>query len=73
MNEKRKYVIGYCPNCGASLVYSDDPKDKLSLRVILVGDSHHGARHLCAKCKAMYAVVDVPPPSTQSVFATVHT
>ncbi len=72
MNENRKYVVGSCPHCGASVVYSDDPKDKLTVNVIPVGDEYRGKRHLCAKCKKMYAVVDVPQLNPLSVRATVH-
>ncbi len=59
MNKGQKYVIGRCPNCGASVLYSDNPKDKLNVQLVAVGDDYHGTTHLCSRCKTIYAVIDL--------------
>ncbi len=59
--EKRKYVIARCPHCNYSIMYSDDPQDKNTVKVYPVGADYKGKTHLCSKCKKMYAVVDPPP------------
>lgn len=66
MNKKHKYVVARCPNCGASAVFSDDPRDKLTIKLLVTDDNYHGKTHLCAKCKKMYAIVDLPKPGGEA-------
>lgn len=56
-NRKRKIPIGRCPNCGSSVIYSDNGADKLRFTVIRAGDDYKGHTYLCAKCKTMVAVI----------------
>ncbi len=59
MSENQKYIIGGCPNCGRPVVYSDDPRDKIKIKVSVVDANYHGKMFLCSKCKTMYAVEDI--------------
>ncbi len=61
MNTERKFVIAKCPNCNKPILYSDNPRDKTTVRVFSVGDNYHGKSQLCAKCKKMYDLIEQPP------------
>ncbi len=72
MDENKRFVIAKCPNCNKPILYSDDPYDRLTVKVFAVSDNYHGKTHLCAKCKKMYALIEQPPkyvvlPIVQSV------
>ena len=43
---KNKIPIARCPNCGRTVLYSDE--------------SYHGKAMLCGKCKTMLAVIEKP-------------
>ena len=57
---KDKYPIAHCPNCHRTLLYSDNPKDKLNVTVRTAEPDCHGTTVLCAKCKTMLAVIEKP-------------
>ena len=39
---KNKIPIARCPNCGRTVLYSDDPRDKLTVTVRAADESYHG-------------------------------
>ena len=57
---KNKIPIARCPNCGRAILYSDDPRDKLTVTVRAADESYHGKAMLCGKCKTMLAVIEKP-------------
>ena len=57
---KNKIPIARCPNCGRTVLYSDDPRDKLTVTVRAADESYHGKAMLCGKCKTMLAVIEKP-------------
>ena len=55
---KRRIPVGDCPNCGRPVVYSDNGADKKYISVICVNEDYAGPTQMCAKCKAMVAVIE---------------
>ena len=60
MKLRDKYPIAHCPNCRRTILYSDNPKDKLNVTVRTAEPDYHGTTVLCAKCKTMLAVIEKP-------------
>lgn len=58
--EIKRIPIARCPNCGRTVLYSDDPRDKLTVTVRAADESYHGKAMLCGKCKTMLAVIEKP-------------
>ena len=56
--EIKRIPIARCPNCGRTVLYSDDPRDKLTVTVRAADESYHGKAMLCGKCKTMLAVIE---------------
>ncbi len=57
---QNKIPIAHCPKCGRTILYSDNPHDKLTVTVRTADESYHGKTMLCAKCKTMLAVIEKP-------------
>ena len=57
---QNKIPIAHCPKCGRTILYSDNPRDKLTVTVRAADESYHGKTMLCAKCKTMLAVIEKP-------------
>ena len=55
---KRRIPVGKCPNCGSTVVYSDEGTDKKYISVLYVDDNYKGITYLCAKCKTMVAIIN---------------
>lgn len=63
MNEKTKRIpIARCPNadCRRTLIYSDDPKDKLRITTRVAEDGYKGKSIFCSRCKTMVAIIEKP-------------
>ncbi len=63
MNKKIKRIpIARCPNldCGRTLLYSDDPKDKYRIITKVAEDDYRGKVMLCSKCKTLVAITEKP-------------
>lgn len=58
--EIKRIPIARCPNCGRTVLYSDDPRDKLTVTVRAADESYRGKAMLCGKCKTMLAVIEKP-------------
>ena len=50
------YPIAKCPQCRRTILYSDDPRDKLNIKIRLALDNHIGIDILCPKCKKKLAI-----------------
>ena len=61
MKKKYKIPVGWCPNCGAPIIYSNHGADKKYITVICVDDDYDGRTYMCHKCKSMVAVIDRNP------------
>lgn len=57
---QNKIPIAHCPKYGWTILYSDNPHDKLTVIVRTADESYHGKTILCAKCKTMLAVIEKP-------------
>ena len=63
MNEKTKRIpIARCPvpDCGRTLIYSGDPKDKHTVTLSIADDGYQGKTMMCPKCKTVLKVVEKP-------------
>ena len=63
MNKDIKRIpIARCPNvdCRRTLLYSDDPKDKLRITTRIAEDGYKGKSMFCSRCKAMVAIIEKP-------------
>ena len=63
MNRKEKRIpIARCPNadCGRTLLFSYDPRDKLYLTMKIADEAYRGKSMMCSRCKTMVAIVEKP-------------
>ena len=63
MNNKIKRIpIARCPvpDCGRTLMYSGDPKDKNTVILSIANDGYHGKTMMCPKCKTVLKVIEKP-------------
>ena len=63
MNKDIKRIpIARCPNadCRRTLLYSDDPKDKLRITTRIAEDGYKGTSIFCSRCKTMVAIIEKP-------------
>ena len=61
MNNKIKRIpIARCPvpNCGRTLMYSGDPKDKHTVMLSIADDGYLGKTMMCPKCKTVLKVIE---------------
>jgi hypothetical protein len=63
MKELTKRIpIARCPvpDCGRTLMYSGDPKDKHTVMLSIASDGYQGKTMMCPKCKAVLKVIEKP-------------
>ena len=64
MNNKniKRIPVARCPNaeCQRTLLYSDDPKDKLRITTRIAEDGYKGKSMFCSRCKTMVAIIEKP-------------
>ena len=63
MNNKIKRIpIARCPvpDCGRTLMYSGDPKDKHTVTLSIANDGYQGKTMMCPKCKTVLKVIEKP-------------
>ena len=63
MSAKTKRIpIARCPvpDCGRTLMYSGDPKDKHTVTLSIADDGYQGKTMMCPKCKTLLKVIEKP-------------
>ena len=63
MSAKTKRIpIARCPvpDCGRTLMYSGDPKDKNTVTLSVADDGYNGKTMMCPKCKTVLKVIEKP-------------
>ena len=63
MNKNIKRIpVARCPNaeCQRTLLYSDDPKDKLRLTTRVAEEGYKGKSMFCSRCKTIVAIIEKP-------------
>ena len=58
--EIKRTPIARCPNCGRTVLYSTDPKEKNTVTISVAKPDYQGKTMLCGKCKTMLAVIEKP-------------
>ena len=60
--DKVRIPIARCPvpDCGRTLMYSGDPKDKHTVMLSIANDGHLGKTMMCPKCKTVLKVIEKP-------------
>ena len=48
------------PDCGRTLMYSGDPKDKHTVMLSIANDGYLGKTMMCPKCKTVLKVIEKP-------------
>ena len=58
----KRIPIARCPvpNCGRTLMYSGDPKDKHTVILSIANDGYQGKTMMCPKCKTVLKVIEKP-------------
>ena len=58
----KRIPIARCPvpNCGRTLMYSGDPKDKHTVILSVANEGYQGKTMLCPKCKTVLQVIEKP-------------
>jgi hypothetical protein len=58
----RHIPIARCPNsdCGRTLLFSSDPKDKYNITTKIVTDDYKGKNMICSRCKTLVAIIEKP-------------
>ena len=58
----KRIPIARCPNpnCGRTLMYSGDPKDKHTIMLSIANDGYLGKTMMCPKCKTVLKVIEKP-------------
>ena len=61
-NKNLRIPIARCPvpDCGRTLMYSGDPKDKHTVMLSIATDGYHGKTMMCPKCKTVLKVIEKP-------------
>ena len=54
--------IARCPvhDCGRTLMYSGDPKDKHTVILSVANDGYQGKTMMCPKCKTVLKIIENP-------------
>ena len=54
----KRIPIARCPNsdCGRTLLFSSDPKDKYNITTNVVTDDYKGKNMICSRCKTLVAI-----------------
>ena len=53
---RTRFPIAFCPQCGHTILYSGNPKDRNTVALIPASENDKGKTVLCAKCKTMLAI-----------------
>ena len=58
----KRIPIARCPNsdCGRTLLFSSDPKDKYNITTKVVTDDYKGKNMICSRCKTLVAIIEKP-------------
>jgi hypothetical protein len=48
------------PECGRTLLYSCDPKDKYNIETKIADESYLSKTMMCSKCKTFVAIIEKP-------------
>lgn len=58
----KRIPIARCPNsdCGRTLLFSCDPKDKLNITTKVVTENYKGKSMICSRCKTSVAIIEKP-------------
>ena len=56
----RRIPIGKCPSCNHPIIYSSRPSSKWEMILQIADDDFPGRTVICAKCKKMLAIVEIP-------------
>ena len=48
------------PDCGRTLMYSGNPKDKHTVMLSIANDGYQGKTMMCLKCKTVLKVIEKP-------------
>lgn len=58
----KRISIARCPvpDCGRTLMYSGDPKDKHTVMLSIASDGYQGKTMMCPKCKTVLKVIEKP-------------
>lgn len=48
------------PDCGRTLMYSGDPKDKHTVTFSVANDGYQGKTMMCSKCKTVLKIIEKP-------------
>ena len=61
-NKIKRIHIARCPvpDCGRTLMYSGDPKDKHTVTLSIANDGYQGKTMMCPKCKTVLKVIEKP-------------
>lgn len=61
-NEVKRIPIARCPvfDCGRTLMYSGDPKDKHTVTLSVANDGYQGKTMMCPKCKTVLKIIEKP-------------
>ena len=59
-NKNLRIPIARCPvpDCGRTLMYSGDPKDKHTVTLSVANDGYQGKTMMCPKCKTVLKVIE---------------
>ncbi|MBQ8388168.1 MAG: hypothetical protein IJX46_04525 [Clostridia bacterium] len=61
MEKKPKRIpIARCPNpdCGRTLLFSGDPRDRLFIETRVADESYRGKSMICSRCKTAVAIIE---------------
>ncbi len=53
---RKRFPIAFCPQCGHTILYSGNPKDRNTVALVPASENDAGKSVLCAKCKTMLAI-----------------
>lgn len=63
---QNKIPIARCanPTCGCTILYGDNPREKVNVTVRVAEPNYTGLTYLCPRCKTMIAVIEKPKVAT---------
>lgn len=70
MKEPTKRIpIAHCPvsDCGRTLMYSGNPKDKHTVTLSIANDGYQGKTMMCPKCKTVLKIIETPKVAARYV------
>ena len=64
----KRIPIARCPNpdCRRTLLFSDDPKDRLYIETRVADADYRGRSMICSRCKTAVAIIEKTKPKTES-------